>query len=137
MRNWFKDYQNKTCIIMNGDEVVFTSEYKGVRPMMEYMKAFGPSELPLTVIDRVMGRGAVMLAVLIGATSIKTPLISESALELAEHHKLEIEYDKRVPYIMNRTGDGQCPIEASVLGVTDIQEGYETIKATIAELMSR
>ncbi len=135
MSRLFNDYPDKTCIIYRNDEVIFTSEHKGVRPMMEYMKMYGPSEEPLTVIDRIMGRGAVMLAILINAKTIKTPLISETALELAEQNCLRVVAEKVVPYIINRTGDGRCPIETAVLGIEDVQEGYKAIQAAIDELM--
>lgn len=136
MSDLFKQYPDKTIIIYKDKEVVFTSEYKGVRPMMEYMKAYGPSQEPLTVVDRIMGRGAVMLAVLINAKTIKTPMISKTALDLAKIHGLKVEADKIVPYVINREGNGRCPIETSVLGIEDVQEGYEAIKAAIAKLMA-
>lgn len=135
MRDLFIDYPDKTCIIYRNDKVIFTSEYRGVRPMMEYMKSYGPSQEPLTIIDRIMGKGAVLLAVLIGATNIKTPIISEPALALALKHKHQVEYGKKIPFVINRTGDGRCPIESSILDIDDIEEGYEVIKVTIAELM--
>lgn len=136
MNQLFKDYPNKTILIYEGDTVVFTSEHKGVRPMMDYMKAYGPSETPLTVVDRIMGRGAVMLAVLINAKTIKTPIMSASALALAKAHNLNLEAGEIVPYIVNREGNGQCPIESSVLDIEDVHEGYEAIKAAIAKLMA-
>lgn len=137
MSQLFDQYPDKTIIISRNDEVIFTSEYKGVRPMMVYMEEFGPSQEPLTVVDRIMGRGAVMLAVLINAKTIKTPIISAPALALAKTHHLTVEAEKVVPYIINREGNGQCPIERSVLNIEDVQEGYQAIKAAIASLMAK
>lgn len=136
MSDLFSDYPDKTILIYKNDELVFTSEYKGVRPMLEYSRQFGVSDEPLTVIDRIMGRGAVMLAVYINAKSLKTPIISEAALELALNHGLEVTYDKVVPYIVNREGKGQCPIEKSVLEIEDPTEGYHKIVETLAALAS-
>lgn len=136
MSQLFEQYPDKTVIIYKENQVVYTSEFRGVRPMMDYMKVYGPSREPLTVVDRIMGRGAVMLAVLINAKSIKTPIISETALALAKIHGLTVEADKVVPYIINREGNGRCPIETSVLDIEDVQEGYEAIKGAIAKLMA-
>lgn len=136
MSQLFEQYPDKTVIIYKGNQVVYTSEYKGVRPMMDYMKVYGPSQEPLTVVDRIMGRGAMILAVLINAKIIKTPIISETALALAEIYGLTVEAEKIVPYIVNREGNGRCPIETSVLGIEDVQEGYEVIKETIVKLMA-
>lgn len=135
MSKLFEGHPDATCLIYREGELIFTSEYKGVRPLMEYMKAYGPSDVPLTVIDRIMGRGAVLLAKLIGATQIKTPIMSETAVELAEEYGLNYEVDKVVPYIINRAGNGRCPIETAVLDISDVDEGYGAIKAAIAILM--
>lgn len=131
----FREHPEITCYIFEGQQEIYRSGYKGVRPLIEYYKQFGKSEKPLTVIDRIMGRGAVLLAIKIGATMIKTPIISESALELAGKYHLVVEIDKVVPYIINRNKDGRCPIESSLLGIDDIDEGYDVILETIAELM--
>ena len=137
MKDYFENYQDQTCLIYEAETLVYTSSYKGVRPLLEYLKSFGPSPKPLTVVDRIMGRGAVMLAISINASWLKTPIISQPALDLAHGHGLKVEAEKIVPYIINREGNGPCPIETSVLDINDIEEGLLRIKETIAELMSK
>lgn len=120
-------YPNKTCIIKRADHIVFTSEAKGVKPMIDYYDIHGASEEPLMIIDRIMGKGAVILADLIGATIIATPIISDIALECAKDKELSVYYEKVVPYIVNRDGDGRCPIETAVEDINDTRQGYTRI----------
>lgn len=135
MTDWFRDYPDATCIIMKNDEVIYTSDYKGVRPLLEFYREFGASRGDIKVTDRIMGKGAIVLALLCQAVEVMTPIISEAAFELASQHGLKVHYDKKVPYIINRQGDGRCPIEESVLAIDDLQVAYLRIVETIKELM--
>lgn len=122
-----------TCVVLSGDEIVYTSTEKGVKPLKDFYEEYGPSK-ELTVIDRIMGKGAVMLAQLVGATTIITPMISSAALEYAKRKNIKAFYDREVDYIINRAKDGRCPIETAVLEINDCQEGYKVIDKTLKDL---
>ncbi len=49
-----EEQPNKTCFILVEGEIVFDSEYHGVRPMMDYYKLSGKSDKELIIIDRIM-----------------------------------------------------------------------------------
>lgn len=129
----FETYPEKTCFVIKDHEVIFTSEKRGVRPLLDYM-VFHPEKTDITVVDKIMGKGAVFLAIAAGATEIITPTISSSALELARRNDLETEYLKEVPKIKNRTGDGFCPIETAVLDEWDVEIALDKIKLKLNEL---
>lgn len=139
MTKMFRFYEDCTCVIYRTDEEtpIFTSKDKGVKPLLDYYRLYGPSDTPLIVIDRIVGRGAVILAKLIGAVRITTPIMSEAAYELAKDYGIKTEVTKIVPYIINRAGDGRCPIETAVLGIDDVNEGYKAISETIDLLMGK
>lgn len=122
-----------SCVVCQGDDVIYTSVETGVKPLKIFYETKG-SLNNLTVIDRVMGKGAVILADLVGASSIVTPVISQRALEYANSKNLNVSYLKVVEYIINRTKDGQCPIEEATIKVTDSQEGYHIICETLKKL---
>jgi len=136
-KEWFEVYPDKTCLIIRDGEVIETSTYRGVKPLLEYYKTNGKSETPLFVVDRIMGKGAIVLAILCGATKVMTPIISEVALEFANLNGLQVIADKTVPYIINREGDGRCPIESAVLEINDLEMGYKAIIEAIRALMSQ
>ena len=132
---WFKTYKEATCIIVRDEEVLYTSSFQGVKPLRLYFQEHGKSQYPLMVVDKIMGKAAVMLAILCGAKKLMTPVISELGLEYAKKHDVLVAYEKRVDYIINRAGDGPCPIEASVEHIDDLEAGYQAIEDAIAELM--
>ena len=43
-------------------------------------------------------------------------------------------YETKVPYIINRQGNGKCPIEAAVNGIADSKEAYSVIIKTLDSL---
>lgn len=131
------EYSDKTCIILSDYSIVFSSEKRGVSPMLDYYNLYGKSDKPLIVVDKVMGKSAVILADLIGAETVVTPVISEIALEYAKLNNINTEYDITVPYIINREGNGQCPVEASVIDVNSPEAGYKIICKTLESLKAR
>lgn len=137
MNSLLEKYPEKTCFVIKDNEVIFSSTEKGVKPLMDYYNTYGITNGEVEVVDRIMGKGAVLLALLCKATVIDTPIISKEAHKLAIKYQLSIEYGKEVDYIINRSGDGQCPIEACLLGIDDIEEGYEMIKTTLSKLRAQ
>lgn len=68
------------------------------------------------VADKVTGKGAAALMILGGVAEMHTGVISESALELLAQSGMDLHYDLAVPHIVNRRGDGMCPVETLCLG---------------------
>mgnify|MGYP006280616087 CR=1 FL=1 len=134
LSKYLEQEPDKTCFILKNNKVIFTSEKKGVKPMIDYYSNYGTSSEPLIVVDRIMGKGAVVLAIFIGANHVVTPVVSQLALDFANSKNIRIDYNKVVPYIINRTKDGQCPIETAVADIDSVDEGYEVIRETLLEL---
>ena len=90
----------------------------------------------LLLIDKVIGKAALLLSVLLGIKTIHTPVASRAAVEAAEFHGVELHAETVVPYIMNREKNGMCPLEKSVLDTSDPQMALENIRAAIRLLMA-
>ncbi|MEA2077359.1 MAG: DUF1893 domain-containing protein [Candidatus Marinimicrobia bacterium] len=84
-----------------------------------------------SIADRVIGKAALMLAVYFGAKDVYTPLASKYAMDAALDLDLDLEAEEVVPYIINRTKDGMCPMEKAVLEISDPIEAFETLKITM------
>ena len=64
-----------------------------------------------SVADKVVGKGAVALLILGGVRELFAGVISTSALGLLEDSGISLRFGRKVPYIINRKGDGLCPVE--------------------------
>lgn len=81
-----------------------------------------------TAIDKCIGKAAAALLVLGGAARAVTPLISTPARAMLEAAGTETVYGSETPCIMNRAGDGPCPMEALSGGTDDPAEIYRRIR---------
>lgn len=126
-----------SCLILHQDEVIFSSSFIGVKPLLQFMAEAQP--LPgndLVLIDKVIGKAALLLAKRLGIRTIYTPVASEAALSSAAHHGIDLQAASVVPFITNRALTGMCPLEASVLDTNDPLQGEVNIRAAIRILMA-
>lgn len=121
-----------TCVLCK-EEKIYTSMQKGVRPLVEWFESdefFGG----YSAADKVVGRGAAFLYVLLGVSAVYSHVISYAALEVLHDHNITVEYNTVVENIINRKGDGICPFEETVLSMTDANEAYMAIKQKMHEM---
>jgi hypothetical protein len=63
------------------------------------------------VADKVVGKGAAALMVLGGVREVYAGVISTPALSLFHENGITVRMGQEVPNIVNRAGDGVCPVE--------------------------
>ncbi len=126
-----------TCAMLSVRGELHTSSKKGIAPIMEVL-ATDPKFLQgALVADRVIGKAAAMLLVKAGIWELYAEVISEHARMFLEVHNIPITYSKVVPYIINRKGDGMCPMESTVLDMKNVNEAYVALQKKVAELQAK
>ncbi len=125
---------NLTCVFCKGD-LLYTSDRRGVAPLLEWLES-GENFNGFSCADKVVGNGAAYLYVLLGVSQIHAFVLSKSAHRTLEQHGIVCTCDKEVDAIINRTGDGPCPMESAVSGVKTAEEAYAAIKNKL-ELMKK
>lgn len=84
--------------------------------------------------DKIVGKAAAMLYVLLGVSEVYAQVMSESAqYTLARHGILPI-CDTSVKQIINRTGSDICPMEATVENINDPVDAFAALKTRIAAM---
>ena len=58
-------------------------------------------------------------------------VISEAAIEVCRRHGIAVGYDVATSHIINRKGDGLCPMEQTVAAIDDPQAAKAAIIAKI------
>lgn len=111
-----------------------TSEKRGIAPIMELLSENKELLRGAYVSDKVIGKAAAMLLIEGGISYLHTEVISEHATECLQKSNIEFEYENLVPYIVNRTGDGMCPMEETVLNVTDTKIAYDLLQEKIKKM---
>lgn len=117
---------DSTLAVVSVDDF-FTSKERGVKPLMHLLKEKKGFLKGASVADKVIGKAAALLMVLGEIKEVHTLIISEPAIKVFEKHNIPCFYDKKVTRIVNRTGDGLCPMETLCLDVENPQEAFDRI----------
>ena len=121
-----------TCVLCK-DELVYTSTERGVKPLLEWYDR----EINLqgfSAADKVVGKAAAFIYVLLGVDDVYAPVISEGAMHILEANGIKVQCKLLVKEIINRSGTGRCPMEETVDGITEAKEALEAVKRKIAKL---
>ena len=121
-----------TCALCkNGN--IYTSKERGVKPLVEWLE----SDIDLhgfSAADKVVGKGAAFLYVLLGVYAVYANVISAPALELLHDRGILTEYGEKTDRVINRKGDGICPFEALVIDIDDAQSAYRAIREKMKQM---
>ena len=120
--------ENHTIVIYKSDASVVVSDDRGVAPLMKLLKENKEQLRDSMIADKVIGKAAALLMVYAGVKEVFTPTISVPAIEAFEKHDVKITYDKVVERIINRKGDGLCPMETLCLNVENPEEAFDVIR---------
>ena len=118
-----------TCVLYNG-EVMLTSNLRGVKPLADWYTD-GLKFQGYFAADRVVGKAAAFLYVVLGVECVYARVISEPALSVLQNNNIPVLYDNLVAAIKNRAGTGFCPMETAVL---DIDSPDEAVAAVLNKL---
>ncbi len=87
--------------------------------------------------DRIVGRAAAFLYVLMGVRAVHAAVISEGALDILRRHGVEASFDRCTAAIINREGTGLCPMEEAVAELSDPQQAAAAIAARLRQLQNQ
>ncbi len=124
-----------TCAIYQGEKV-YKSEKRGVAPLLEWLDSGGNFQ-GFAVVDKVVGKAAAFLYVLLGVRAVYAFVISESAERVLLSHGIAVEYAEKVAAIRNRTNTGFCPMEQAVWEIEDANEAHTKVLQTLEELKNK
>mgnify|MGYP000177504918 CR=1 FL=1 len=99
-----------SCVVRNGDEVRIFRE-RGVKDLYRLLREEPQLLDGAFVADKVGGKGAAALMILGGVGELHADVISRPARLLLAASPVHVSYTLEVPYIVNRTRTGQCPVE--------------------------
>jgi len=111
--------------VKEGEEHI--SNDKGIAPILKILDESPDFLKGAYVADKVIGKAAALLLEYAGVERLYTRTLSQLAVQVLDDSFMTYEYDQLVPNIINRTGDGMCPMEQKVLTITDPSEAYKLL----------
>ena len=104
-------------------------ENHGVVDLYKLVAEQPDSLIGATIVDKVIGRGAALLLVKGGIARAHAFTMSQGAMQVLRDAGIDATCDALVDHIINRAGDGMCPVERATLDTSDPDEAMRRIKA--------
>ena len=112
----------------------YCSRQTGIRPIISCLDEDIAFFQGLSVADKIIGKASAMLLVLSGVKEVYTPVLSKAGKAVFDRYGITYEYDELVDFIVNRKGDGMCPMEETVKDIDDPEEAYPALKRKLKSL---
>lgn len=110
------------------DGWIFISHDRGIAPIMKLLSEEEDALRGACVADNVIGKAAALLLCYAGIDRLYAKIISDHAIEALRNQSPAYEFGRSVPYIVNRAGNGMCPMEQLVLDISRPDEAYLVLK---------
>lgn len=124
------DKGDYSCVIASGDKVrTFTQ--RGVDDLRYLLYSEADFLRGAILADKVVGKGAAALMIKGGVKQVYTHILSQGAYDLFSSSGVDFSYGEKVPYIINRTQSGWCPVEALCKDETSVDTILELLEKFI------
>ncbi len=126
------DTDQLAFVLVREGKVIATGDDYGVRELLAAVDRLGPLARGACLADKIVGKAVALIVVHAGISAVDTGVASESAVKLLQRHGVPLHTTSVVPQILNRRGDGPCPMEKATMPIEDVALGLETLRAFIA-----
>lgn len=105
-------FQNSTysLLVYQNNKRIFSSQASALKPLLFFLKK-KLSNNNLIIYDKIIGRAAALLLVLVKPQKIYTPILSYSAEKVLQQHKIAVEFKKQVQFISDYSKEKMCSWE--------------------------
>ncbi len=126
---------NFTCVVCDGFKE-YTSTMRGVAPLLKWLDE-GINLQGFSAADKVVGKGAAYLYILLEVKEIYANVISRPALDTLKKHNIPTSYAILTEAVKNRDNAGLCPIESAVMNIDNPHDALTAIRNRLELLKSR
>lgn len=119
------DENGYSCLVRNRGITTSYTQH-GVRDLLALQE--GDRLEGAVIADKTIGRAAAWLLVAGKAREVYTHTVCTPAREILENAGIVLHADDEVPYIVNKQGDDQCPLDSRLTEVTALSAALDTIR---------
>lgn len=125
---------NHSLVVANGE--VATFDGRGVSDLYRIMNEDPGFLEGAAIADKVVGKAAAALMILGKAAEVFADVVSQPALDLFADSGIHVSYGTVVPYIINRTKTGWCPLEERCKNVEKAEDCLAVVEKFITKIPS-
>lgn len=108
-----------TLVVKSEDGKLHRYTQRGVKDLLSLVSESPEVLHGALVADKAVGKAAAACMAVGGVRQVHADVMSEPALALLQRHGVMAQYDQLVDHIINRAGDGWCPMERLSRDVDD------------------
>ena len=120
--------ENLTLVLRSNDGEIHRYTQRGVKDLLSLVTTAPDLLHGALVADKAVGKAAAACMVMGGISQVHADVMSEPAFNLLKSHGIEAGYGNLVDHIINRTGDGWCPMERLSRDIDDPATIIQKIK---------
>ena len=114
---------------------VILSDKRGIAPMMDWISQ-GKDLRGFSAADRIVGKAAAMLFVKAGIREVYAETLSEEGKRYLSRQNIPVSFKILTDKIINRSGNGLCPMESTVMDTQNYEVGYRLLKEKQRQLLA-
>lgn len=124
-----------TCVVCK-DDIIYTSTERGVKPLLAWIDS-GTDMKDFSAADKVVGKAAAFLYIILGVKAVYADVISEPAKKVLTENGIDAIYGTLADAIRNRAGTGFCPMETAVKCISEPYAALEAVRQKLQELIEK
>lgn len=105
------DAEKLAFVIFKGGQEIARGAHDGVGELLAAVDRLGADVRGASLADKVVGKAVALVAAHAGIRAVDTPLASQAAVLVLQAHQIALRAETIVAHILNRRGDGVCPLE--------------------------
>lgn len=117
-----------TLVVKSSDGEIHRYTQRGVKDLLALVTEQPEIIKEALIADKAVGKAAAACMVMGGAKQVHADVMSEPALALLQTHSVVADYGTLVDHIINRAGDGWCPMERLSRDIDDLADIIEKIR---------
>lgn len=131
------DAENRAFVLVLAGQVLAAGDDYGVRELLATSDRLGATLHGACLADKVIGNAVALLVLHAGLRAVDTRVASAPAVRLLAAHGVPCRAERIVPQILNRRGDGPCPMEKATLPhAADPAAGLQALRDFLADRLA-
>jgi len=128
--------EGATLVVVKNGRIIFKTNAPGMRGLLQAIENLEDDICGASIADSVVGRAAGLLITYSRVKEAYAAVLSEEGLKVLKENKIEHEFGRIVPWILNRSQTDLCPFEKFSLSIKSSAEAYKELKK-LQESMGR
>ncbi len=119
-------------VLVKNGRVLAQGTREGIGELLAAVDTLGAETHGASLADKIVGKAVAMVAASANLRAIYSPLASEAAQHVLLRHQILLTADRLVPLILNKRGDGPCPMERLTLPLENPQSAMTALREFVA-----